>query len=451
MKNSKRIIAILLSVFMLISLATGCTSKEPAKSPEPTSSEASGKEKLNGYDLDGVTIDFWNFITGDDNPCLTRWVDKYNAENPYGIVIKQDSMAGEVLLQKLPVALASGTGPQMTLCGLDLPSYADQGLILPLDDIFKYTDLKKDDFIDGLLDITSYEGKIYGIPFYIGVTFMFWNKDLYRQAGLDPEKPPRTWDELRAYSEAIDKLGDNIWGLNFSYGLGYSVFDVMGSYGGKIVTLDEKGLYKNELMSEANIGALKLWSSFYEDGLNPVDGTDELFYAGIVGTTIGGPWVGGTARDEYDLDVGFGLAPGSDEATMYYCACMNMNITKIATEEEIMACYDWMAYWNQVEPCVDFSIDNHAPPYLKAAIADERIQSNKELASMSDFTGRTAWNWIPAGFTHGGEVYELMCDMLEAIALGGDVEESLKKCSGYVDEVLSRANEERIAAGKATK
>lgn len=81
---------------------------------------ASGKELYHGYNLDGVTIDFWNYITGSDNATLTKWVDKFNAENPYGIIINQDSMAGDVLTEKIPVALASGNGPQLVLGGIDV-------------------------------------------------------------------------------------------------------------------------------------------------------------------------------------------------------------------------------------------------------------------------------------------------------------------------------------------
>lgn len=442
----KRLLSVVLAATMVFGSLTPVLAGDEGTTARP------GYELYHGHDLSNVTIDFWNYITGDDNPTLTKWVDKYNEENPYGITIHQDSMDGTVLMEKLPVALSSGNGPQLTLCGLDVAAYAEQGLILELSDIFEYTDLKREDFIDGLLDITSYEGGLYGIPFYIGVTFMFWNKDLYRQAGLDPEVPPKTWDELYEYSKKINEVSDQYYGLNFSYGLTYSVYDVMASYGGHIITLDdETGLYKNELISDPNIEALSFWQNFYKEGLNPLDAKDELFYAGIIGTTIAGPWVGGTAKEDYGIDVGYGLAPGADAGTYYYCASMNMNITNNATEDEILACYDFMSYWNSLEPCVDFSTENHTPAYLKEAIADPRIQSNTELAAMSNFEGREAWNWVPPGFNHGNEVNEQLGSMLEAIAMGEDVTEALTKCSGYVDEIIERANQERIDSGKAAQ
>ena len=440
----KKLVSVLLAVTLLLfSLGTQTVFAE-------SNQTASGKELYHGYDLDGVTIDFWNYITGADNATLTKWVDKFNAENPYGIIINQDSMAGDVLTEKIPVALASGNGPQLVLGGIDVPAAADKGMILPEDDFFDYSTVQRSDFIDGLLDITTYEGHLYGIPFYIGVTFMFWNKDLYEQAGLDPEVPPNTWDELYENAKAINALGNNYYGLNFAYGLTYSVYDVMACFGGHIITIDpETNLYKNEIYSDANKEALGFWQNFYKEGLNPVDASDELFYSGIVGTIITGPWAGATARNDYGLDVGFGLAPGAEAGSYYFCSSMNMNITNnCTTMEEKLACYAWMDYWNQVETCVDFSTSNNTPVYLKAAAEDPRIVSNTDLAAMSNFEGRTAWNWVPIGFTFGAEVGDQMLSMLEALAIGNDLDTTLKKCSDAVDLIITEANDKRIAEGK---
>ncbi len=464
----KRTLALIVAVVMMVGTAASCQNSSSSSSGSGSSAAGSsagsssdseesgdltesGHQKMSGYDLSGVTIDFWNFITGEDNAILTRWIDKYNEENPYGVTIHQDSIDGQVLDQKLPVALASETGPQLALCGVSLAAFADQGLYLDISDVFDYTDLEPEDFNDGILDLLKYEDGLYGLPFYIGVTYMFWNKDLYRQAGLDPEVPPKTWDELYENAKKISALDDRYYGLNFAYTLMYSIYDVMASYGGKIITMDEDtGLYKNEIVSDANKEALTAWQKFYKEGLNPVDASSDLFYAGIVGTAIDGPWVGSTARDDYGLDVGFGLAPGASAGTYYYAACMNMSVTNNAkTQEEILACYDWMAYWNQPDPVIEFAIEVGAPVHLKEAVKDPRIADNAELAAMSDFEGRSAWNWVPVGFTHGDEVNEQMISMFEALAMGGDIDTSLQKCSDYVDDILETANEERIAAGKA--
>ncbi len=414
--------------------------------------QAEGHKLLAGYDLSNTTIEFWNCVTGTDNEVLTRWVDKFNAENEYGITIHQDSMDGGMLLEKLPVALNAGNGPQLIIANNSLPAYADKGLILELSEIFEYTDLKREDFIDGLLDITTYEGGLYGLPFYIGVTYMYLNGELYDKAGLDRNKPPKTWDEMWENCKVIkEKLGEGYYGLCFPYGLHYSIMDLMASYGGKVITIDpETNLYKNEVYSEENINALKQYYRFFEAGYNPIVGNDDLFYSGIIASHIAGPWVAAIAEEEYGIDVVFGLAPGTEDATCYFCFCQHMDITNnCKTMEEKLACFAFMAYWNSPEPCIDFSTKISTPIYLKAAMNDERVTSNARLAAMSDFEGRTAWNWIPNGFIYGDDVGNQMISMFEAIAMGGDLEECLKKASDAIDIIVATANEERIAAGKA--
>ena len=53
------------------------------------------------------------------------------------------------------------------------------------------------------LDAVSYNGTVYGIPKFASAQTMFWNKQLFRQAGLDPEKPPATWDEFVGYAKQL--------------------------------------------------------------------------------------------------------------------------------------------------------------------------------------------------------------------------------------------------------
>ena len=123
-----------------------------------------------------------------------------------------------------------------------------------------------------------------------------------------------------------------------------------------------------------------------------------------------------------------------------------MNMTKLAdTDEKKYACYDWMAYWNRPEVVVDFCLQISAPVHLKAGLLDERVQNDEDQKIISNFEGREAWNWVPNGFTHANEVTEQMLDAFEAIAMGGDVREVLTKTSGFVDEIIEGANQERAA------
>ena len=67
------------------------------------------------------------------------------------------------------------------------------------------TDIKKEDFVSSYLDSLSTDDGLYGVPFQISSYVMYWNKDLFEKAGLDPETPPATYDE---WTEMAQKLTD---------------------------------------------------------------------------------------------------------------------------------------------------------------------------------------------------------------------------------------------------
>jgi multiple sugar transport system substrate-binding protein len=60
--------------------------------------------------------------------------------------------------------------------------------------------------------VSTYDGRLYGVPLYADVSALFWNKDLFRQAGLDPEKPPTSLAEIRDFADKITALGGDVKG-----------------------------------------------------------------------------------------------------------------------------------------------------------------------------------------------------------------------------------------------
>ena len=82
-------------------------------------------------------------------------------------------------------------------------------------DVFDKTDLNKDDFIQSYLDYCSDGDKTYFVPFQVVGYYMYWNKDLFKKAGLDPETPPTSWDEWQQDAAKISDSTQNIYGSEF--------------------------------------------------------------------------------------------------------------------------------------------------------------------------------------------------------------------------------------------
>ena len=75
--------------------------------------------------------------------------------------------------------------------------YAQSDLIIPLDDTIQ----DKQDYVPAAIDYVTWDGKLWGIPYRIETHGVIYNKDHFKEAGLDPDKPPKTWDELTAAAQ----------------------------------------------------------------------------------------------------------------------------------------------------------------------------------------------------------------------------------------------------------
>ena len=90
-----------------------------------------------------------------------------------------------------------------------LPQIAADGIEQTFSRLSTATALTAPRFWPFAWEQTLYEGDTYGIPFETDVRVLFYNKNLFKQAGLDPNDPPKTWDELRAYADKLDVKNDD--------------------------------------------------------------------------------------------------------------------------------------------------------------------------------------------------------------------------------------------------
>jgi multiple sugar transport system substrate-binding protein len=116
------------------------------------------------------------------------------------------------MVAKLAQAIASGDVPD--LMGMDLiygPQFEKAGQLEDLTDRVKdWPELKTAS--PGHMTVGTWEGRIYGVPLYADVSALFYNKDLFEKAGLDPNKPPTSLAELREYADKITALGGDVKG-----------------------------------------------------------------------------------------------------------------------------------------------------------------------------------------------------------------------------------------------
>ncbi len=132
-------------------------------------------------------------------------------------------------------ALNSGEPAQLAVMfSIDAYDLIEQDLILPFDDVIK-TDADRawlNGFYPALMANSQIEGQTWGIPFQRSTIVAYYNKDMFRTAGLDPEKAPTTWDELVSMGKALTK--DDTYGVMIpSTGYPYWMFQALAIQNGK--------------------------------------------------------------------------------------------------------------------------------------------------------------------------------------------------------------------------
>ena len=142
---------------------------------------------------------------------------------------------------KALAAQKAGQPAQMSvLFSIDIYELLEQDLIVPFDDMATTAADKAwlKSFYPALMANGTYKGKVYGIPFQRSTIVMYWNKDAFKDAGLDPEKPPTNWNEMRTMAAKLVKkdAGGNVsrWGVMVpSTGYAYWMFQAFARENGQ--------------------------------------------------------------------------------------------------------------------------------------------------------------------------------------------------------------------------
>jgi sn-glycerol 3-phosphate transport system substrate-binding protein len=178
---------------------------------------------------------------------ITKLIDAFAAEfqkdNPSIKVNPIYAGTYQETIVKALTAHKSGTPPVTSvLLSTDMFTLIDEDAIVPFDDFVKTEDDKKwlASFFPGFMLNSQTGGKTWGAPFQRSTVVLYWNKDLFKEAGLDPEKPPTTWAEQVSFAEKLTKkdASGNVsqWGIQIpSSGFPYWLFQGLSTQAGAIL------------------------------------------------------------------------------------------------------------------------------------------------------------------------------------------------------------------------
>lgn len=169
--------------------------------------------------------------------------DEYMAANPDVKIDAVYSGSYQDTVAKAITAARGGNAPQLSvILSVDMFTLIDEDLIVPFDD-YLTTDEEKDwlkGFYPAFMENSQTGGKTYGIPFQRSTPVLYWNKEAFKEAGLDPEVAPQNWDEMVAFGKKLTKKDADgkvtQWGVRIpSSGFPYWLFQGLAIENGAIL------------------------------------------------------------------------------------------------------------------------------------------------------------------------------------------------------------------------
>ena len=304
----KIIVSFLVTVLMVLSVA--CNT-----SPE---------EEVNTRTEDGKTVvNFWHSMGGHNLTILEELIEQYH--NSQDKVVINPIFQGNYIEGFSKINSVLGTDDVPDLMQLNEHSnkpMVDAGYITPMQDFIDRDNIDIRSFEPAVLGRYEVDGKLYAMPFNPSIAVIYYNKEAFREVGLDPETPPHTYSE---YEEAAEKLtvrnGDNIerYGLNI-FTTAWRLEQLVVNQGGYLVN-NENGqsgeATEGTINSEEFIRAFTWIKDMYDKGIyghygrDPADALD-AFNAGKLAMVAHTSSAAVPTIDEAPFEVGIALYPVPD-------------------------------------------------------------------------------------------------------------------------------------------
>ena len=373
-------------------VTAACTPAPQAtpKTSEQSDKTSSGKSTEVVKPAAAVKLSFWSEVFPD---WVQSQIAKYKEVKPE-VEFEFISFKWGEMTDKLLTATAGGTPPNCVIQDrFRMAGWASRGGVTPLDDYITRYRVNKDDYWPATWAESVWDGKVNAIPFDTDGRFVFWNKDLFKAAGLDPETPPPT-DDWEGMIELAKKLTKSSGGMLDQLGLLPYSFQGLGNGGDVVIPWANGGNFlKDERTASMNDPKLVESLQWMLDVTNAVGGINNVsafvsglpatagysaFGAGKVAMVMDGDWQLANLAKFYP-DLKFGASPwhvrNDKEKYTGFAGGFCLAIPKGA--KEIEASYEWLNFISSYDAQLSLGIEVQRIPVLKkAALAQDLISKS---------------------------------------------------------------------------
>ncbi len=361
--------------------AQGASSQSAAPAASPSSSAASPSSPAAAANTGNGTrtkVRFWYGLGGQLGEVIEGQIAKFNQSQDRVEVegVFQQSYNG--VQEKFQAALVGGDVPEIVQMEIHAtPQFASSGALTPLEQFYENDpEFNFDDLVPATLLNQRWEGKLYAMPINRSTPLLYYNKDLFQAAGLDPNQPPKTWQEVRDIAKQIAKTEN---GQTTVYGFvpmsSWWYFESMvWSNGGELMSED----LNNVTFAEPGAEVVQIWAdmvhqdktarTFTGDKAN--EQQQQEFIQGRAAMVLNSTAdLGRYTRDIKDFEVGTAFLPhmeGHEHAVPTGGAAAA--IPAAVPEEKKQAAWEFIKWWISPEQAAFWSQNTGYFPVRQSSI-----------------------------------------------------------------------------------
>ena len=337
---------------------------------------------LAAHPASAVEIEYWQYVFESRVQAMDELIKEFEAENP-DITVKQVTFPYADYQTRVVAAKAAGKGPDVVQLFYGwLDNFVAGELIQPLDPaVFPYEGIEADFF--PIVSAMKRGDNYYGLPTAVRSLALFYNKNLFTEAGLDPENPPQTLDELVAAAKATTKVdgGGNITSAGITLDMAGQDHQwwrevLIRQMGGEPYNADYTQVTYND---EAGIAATKFYTDLQQvEKVGQAGFMDEgqaAFRAGLAAMTIDGTFRLGAFSSIDSFEWGVTELPANADGTRSNYASYFANaIGASAQGEELEAAQKFLAYISSPEAMeIWLNVVGELPARRDVALTDANL------------------------------------------------------------------------------
>ena len=472
----KRVSLLLLVVFVVLGLVAACGgASQPASSGgekvvetvivketvivEKQVEAAAPEETI----PEGATvIDFWHAFGGGRKLLIERMVADYNYTHPGVYVRVENKGSYRDTLNAAILAAQQGNAPHVVqIFEIGSQLALDTGIFMPIEDLVIGPEFQADDYIEGVANYYKIDGKFNSMPWNSSNPVLYYNKDIFRAAGLDPESPPETFEEMLAACDTIVSSGAAknciSWPLH-----GWFFEQWMANMGAELANNGngrEARATEVYLDGDASKTILNWWKEMYDKGyyaysgkLEDWDGADAIFVSGqaameITSTSDVVNRQNDAAENGFELGTSYLPYPASSERQGVVVGGASMWLTKDHPDEELQAAKDFVIWFTNTENAIRWHKATGYFPIRKSAVDVLEVENWFELNPAYQAAFDQLLETKPTRATQGAligafpEVRTIIEQAVEKVLAGeASVDDALSAAKADADKAIEEYN-----------